>query len=398
MNPKRTWASLLIGLLAIQFSGCASLPGWMSASNSTSHSAGRNIQTQFDIARLHEHQKNLIQAREMYLKILDHNPQNVQAYHRLGVVWTRLGKPDEAMLYYQRAVELDPDNSDLLSDFGYALFLNDDSETAVEALEQALALDPNHKRSIGNLAMVRGYQGHFKKCLSLFREVVPESKAYANLAYIHAQRGEGQLAIKRYAEALELNNNLESAAEALVQIAKLQNRVEDRAPRLENHSAPNSYVAAAENYESFDTGTAATQIEPPRTETQRYRETESPTPGQWWNDSADLVLTGATTESIPEDEFAAEEFPADELSVDEASVDQIASDKSSTEIYPVAERSSGEDPVNEFPADEFAADEFVPAPHPLADNSQNDQFESEIPGRVRIGSHWKASDDDVYRD
>ncbi len=396
MNPKRTWASLLIGLLAIQFAGCASLPGWVSASKSTSSPAGSNIETQLDIARLHEHQEKLIQARKMYFSILDDDPQNAQAFHRLGVVLTRMGKQDEAIPYYQRAVELNSENSELLSDFGYALFLNDDLETAEEALQQALAIDPNHKRSIGNLAMVRGHQGSYNDCLSLFREIVTEAKAYSNLAYIHVQRGEGQLAIQRYGQALELDDTLESAAEALVQIAKLQNRVEGQTPGLHNPPAPDSYVAAAEKIESFATNTAETQIESPKTEIQRNKQTETQIPSQWWNTSADFVLAGASSESIPEDENAAKKFPADKISVDETSVDQIASDGFSTKIYSVAKRSFGEDSAKEFPAGKIAEDKLVPASQPLAENSQDDLFKAEFnnpPGVVRIGSHRETSDD-----
>ncbi|MCH7987917.1 MAG: tetratricopeptide repeat protein [Planctomycetes bacterium] len=244
----------------------------MSASNSTSSHSVTSIQTQLDIARLHEHQKKFIQARKMYLSILDDDPRNANAYHRLGVVLTRMGKQDEAIPYYQRAVELNPMSSEILSDFGYALFLNDDFEIAEEALQQALAIDPTHKRSIGNLAMVRGHQGYFKDCLSLFREIVPEAEAYANLAFIHVQRGEGRLAIQRYGEALSINDNLESAAEALVQIAKLQNRVEGHAPGLNNLPARDSYVAAAKNSESFETDTTETQ----GTSSLLKRESEAP--------------------------------------------------------------------------------------------------------------------------
>jgi superkiller protein 3 len=362
MNPKRTWASLLIGLLAIQSAGCASLPGWMSASNSTSSfsGSGRSIETQLDIARIHEHQEKFTQARRMYLAILENDPENVQACHRLAVVLTRQGKQDEAISYYQRAVELDPENSEVLSDFGYALFLKGDLETAEEALQQALAIDPDHKRSIGNLAMVRGQQGNFNDCLSLFREIVPEAEAYANLAYIHVQRGEEQLAIQRYGYALELDNNLETAAEALVQIAKLQNRVPGSAPGLNNRPAPDTYVATDGNIASFATDTAEVQTESPNTETQGNRETVTSVPGQWWNLSSDLVLAGSTSETTAEAEISAEEFPADEI----------------------------------------AADEFVPAPHPLVDTLQDDQIEAEFddrPGVVRIGSlKDNSGDSDRY--
>ena len=244
MNRRITLASTLAALLAINLAGCTSFAG-----RAPSLQLGRryDLETQFSVARLHERQGRLTQARELYEKILKDEPKNSDACHRLAVVLTRLDKHDDAVPYYLRAAKLDPRNPEILADLGYALFLQDDLGAAELSLQEALAIDTSHKRSIGNLALVRGHQGRFDESMALFRRVVGEAEANANLAFVHMQRGEGQLAIERYGRALTLDSNLKPAAQALVQIAALQQRAKAVGRGIDAQQRPNSYVATAES-------------------------------------------------------------------------------------------------------------------------------------------------------
>jgi hypothetical protein len=70
--------------------------------------------------------------------------------------------------------------------------------------------------------MAIGLQGRTDEALRLFRRVNGEADAYANMGYVHAQRGEGQLALKRYGEALSADPNHRKAATAMVQLADIQ--------------------------------------------------------------------------------------------------------------------------------------------------------------------------------
>ena len=102
-----------------------------------------------------------------------------------------------------------------------------------KVLRMAVQENPTHKRAVNNLAIVIGHQGHFDESLAMFRRVVGEAEANANLAYIHVQRGEGQAATQRYSRALTLDSNLEAATRAMLQIAEMQQRL----ARTERHSA-----------------------------------------------------------------------------------------------------------------------------------------------------------------
>jgi hypothetical protein len=87
-----------------------------------------------------------------------------------------------------------------------------------------VAIAPADKRAMNNLAIALGYQGKHEQALAMFRRVVPEAQAQANLAYLHVQRGEGKLAVQRYTRAVDLDKNLRSAAHALLQLAEMEQR------------------------------------------------------------------------------------------------------------------------------------------------------------------------------
>jgi Flp pilus assembly protein TadD len=215
IQPQATTAFLLVTVLA----GCAQIPNAVPV---VSLGKSPNTVTRFNIARLYERQKRLGAARKLYAELYTENPQNLDVTHRLAVVSTRLGDFEQANSYYQESLALDPQNADVLADFGYSLHLQGDIEGAEATLRESLDLDPDNKRTIGNLALVVGMNGRLGESLSLYRRIISEAEAQANLGYIHVQRGEGNHAIERYDRALTLDVDLTSAANALVKLAELK--------------------------------------------------------------------------------------------------------------------------------------------------------------------------------
>ena len=167
-----------------------------------------------------ENQGKLERAREIYQERLDKHPQNPDYLHRLAVVSTRLHRYGEASSLYERARQLDPKNVRLLADMGYSYFLNGDFSEAEQLLREAIHLKPNDARATSNLALVLGRQGKFDESLSLLRQVGNEAEALSDLAYIHRQRGETDLAEQRYREALAIDPKLKPAIRALAELSK----------------------------------------------------------------------------------------------------------------------------------------------------------------------------------
>ncbi len=104
------------------------------------------------------------EAEELYLKILERDPDNAAAHHGLGLVYYLHGGDFEKSLSeFKRAVELDPSNLTYRLDWAKALTtvapLEEDSEKMMNLLREAkaefekvLELEPENQEAIKQLA------------------------------------------------------------------------------------------------------------------------------------------------------------------------------------------------------------------------------------------------------
>ncbi|WP_397569005.1 tetratricopeptide repeat protein [Schlesneria sp. T3-172] len=178
------------------------------------------IAGQYVTANDMERQGDYEGARQIYLDLHEKHPRNSDYLHRLGVVSTKLERYTEAQSYYSQAQSLDPTNVRLLADMGYTFYLTKNLAEAEVVLREALRHSPNDPRSTNNLALVLGLNGKMNECMGLLSRVNTPAESLACMAYIHAERGQLELAEDRYTEALTLDPNLKNAAKALAELQK----------------------------------------------------------------------------------------------------------------------------------------------------------------------------------
>ncbi|WP_339732211.1 tetratricopeptide repeat protein [uncultured Gimesia sp.] len=221
MNNKGLFCSTVILLITLSFQGCATVGNQVSKVKSAlpGHKKPQNLLAS---GRNYESKNEWLAAREQYETHLKKDPKSVKACHRLGIVCSRLGDSVAATRYFTQARQLDPTNSEVLNDFGYALYQRGQYNAAEKIFTAALQNDAKNSRIINNLALTVGHQGRFKESFSLFRNVMPPAEAHANLAYIHTQRGEGELALQEYDLALTEDPDLETAGLAAAELAEMK--------------------------------------------------------------------------------------------------------------------------------------------------------------------------------
>lgn len=217
----RQWIDRPEGRLAL-WSRCALL-GFMAGVSGVSGCAtfrpkAEVYESQISLARLSERHGQAEQATRIYGAILDKDPSNQVAHHRLGVIAARSGRLADAEGHFARAISAGGANPDLLSDVGYNLYLQHRLPEAEQQLRAALALDGNHKAARNNLALVLGDQGNMDASYAEFRRAADEAQARANLAYTQAQYGDLAAAEQTYHRALGMNGDLRSSAQALLQL------------------------------------------------------------------------------------------------------------------------------------------------------------------------------------
>ncbi|MDB5386770.1 MAG: Tetratricopeptide 2 repeat protein [Planctomycetaceae bacterium] len=216
-------AAVLLAVITAPLSGCATTGGmWASRS--------QKVEAKYDVARLAESDGQLDKARESYEAIYKTDPSLAQVCHRLGIVHAKQSNFEAAKRYLNEAHKLAPSNPEVLNDLGYACYLSGDLKMAETVFETALKISKDNKRAANNLAMVLGSQGRFDDSFRMFRQVNSEAEAHSNVAYLYAQNGDGKKALEHYSRALTLNPDLKNAANGLLEIAQLQQKMEsDRA-------------------------------------------------------------------------------------------------------------------------------------------------------------------------
>lgn len=199
----------------------------------------------FNMARLAERQGQLAEARTMYIALLEKFPEHRDAIHRLGAIAVRSGDTDVALEHLGRAEEIGPPTAELLSDIGYALYLQDRLPLAEQKLRAALSLNPQYVAARNNLGIVLAEQKKFDAALAEFRKAGNEAKAHCNLAYVQTKVGALAEAERNYHKALELDGSCKRAAEALVQFESAREKAK-RITAAKGKSGPTQQVDETE--------------------------------------------------------------------------------------------------------------------------------------------------------
>lgn len=186
-----------------------------------------DLEMQFEVARANEKDGQLARAESGYRGLCEAKPDVARNHQRLGVVLARMGQRDAGIAALDRARQLEPQNTSILNDLGYAYMQSGDSANAAKLFKKALELDPQSKRANNNLALALGYEGDLKESFRMFQNTLPEADALSNLGYVATQSGNKELAVKAYSRALTLEPDKKTAAEALTQIALLDRDLEE---------------------------------------------------------------------------------------------------------------------------------------------------------------------------
>ena len=87
---------------------------------------------------------------------VQNDPKDVQAWTRLANVYQDAGMFEPAIEFYRRAIELLPNNANLLTDMGICYQELKQFDKALELLEQATKADPANWQSLYNIVVVAG--------------------------------------------------------------------------------------------------------------------------------------------------------------------------------------------------------------------------------------------------
>ena len=113
------------------------------------------------------------------------DPKDVQAWSRLANLYQDAGMFEPAVSFYQRAIDLAPNDANLLTDTAICYQELKQFDKALESLERAQKADPNHWQSLYNIVVVAGLQmGRFDRAdaaLARLQKIHPDAPNLAEL-------------------------------------------------------------------------------------------------------------------------------------------------------------------------------------------------------------------------
>jgi Flp pilus assembly protein TadD len=124
----------------------------------------------------------LEQAESYYRRVLEIQPENSVANHRLAVIADKKHDFARAEHYYLTALRHDSRNPDLLGDLGYSYLLQGRREESERYLLAATRIDPSHAKSLHNLSLLYAMSGDYDRSFDALRRAVGESEAQVKIA------------------------------------------------------------------------------------------------------------------------------------------------------------------------------------------------------------------------
>jgi len=195
------------------------------------------IEPYLNIARLFMEVNALHMAEPYARKIIDVDPDNIEAHNILGIITNLTDRPDEAVGHFQDVLKSDANQPGVFSNLGTAYRDTGDKRRAIIAFEKAIELNPHILTAHNNLGVLYRENGDFDKAETLFRHSIklfPENPfSYFNLAELYIATGDYAKALdnlKRYIDIVPLDmDNLFKT----IGIARMADRLGDVVPEME---------------------------------------------------------------------------------------------------------------------------------------------------------------------
>ena len=87
----------------------------------------------------------------------EQDAEDVASRVALGNVYFDAERFDEAIVWYEQALALNPSDVDVSTDLGVSYFYTGLADRALEQFDRSLAVDPRHSKTILNIGIVRAY-------------------------------------------------------------------------------------------------------------------------------------------------------------------------------------------------------------------------------------------------
>jgi tetratricopeptide (TPR) repeat protein len=173
-------------------------------------------------------------AIEAYNKAISIKPDFADAYYNLGIALKEKGKLEQAIEAYTKVLSFKPDYIEAYNNIGINLQEQGKLEEATEAFDNALSIKPDYAEAHNNLGNTLKEQGKLEEAIEAYTKVLsikPDfAEAYSNIGIIYQEQGELEKAIEAINKALVIKPGYADAhynrGNALKDQGKLEEAIE----------------------------------------------------------------------------------------------------------------------------------------------------------------------------
>ena len=153
--------------------------------------------------------KNYEKARELMYTLSEKHEIIADDYKYAGIIKAETGQYEESVKYYQKALELAPENLEIINNIGYTLILAGDYESAIHQLNIVLDRNPKHPYALNNRGFAKIKQRDYTGKDDILKSIeIDKENAFAhrNLGIYFYDKKEYQEAIIHFEKAFELDS------------------------------------------------------------------------------------------------------------------------------------------------------------------------------------------------
>ena len=190
-------------------------------------------------------------SESLWTRTLAVTTDNYIAHNDFGGALAQAGRLDEAIVQYQKALEIYPDSAEAHNNLGSALFQKGRVDEAIAQYQKALQINPDHAQAHYNLGIALMQKGRVDEAIAQYQKALqinPDfADAHNNLGSALMQKGRVDEAIVQYQKALEIRPNYVEAYNNLGNALFQKGRVDEAIAHYQKALAIQPDYAIAHN-------------------------------------------------------------------------------------------------------------------------------------------------------
>lgn len=168
---------------------------------------GNNIEILGNLGVVSKALGQTIEAVSYYIKAIKINPNNPYTYNNLGNAFKELKDYQRALLAFSDCIRRDPKNFNAYNNLGIVYEAMGDSNKAIQAYKKAVSINPKYSRAVNNIGVVLYKQKKYDEAAQIFQIALNVDPEYYEL---YSNMGACLNKAKKYDEAIK---SLEKAIE-----------------------------------------------------------------------------------------------------------------------------------------------------------------------------------------